>query len=161
MEKKFPMNPPSPAEFPMIFHGGWRGGGMDIFWNHTIKMDDGSGWKWIRVDKSEWKWMKVDRWMNENGWRWMTLNEDWWRWILVNESETSIQWRGKGRVVTKISSYQVNITTRRGIKQLRISFGSIFLLFFNESSQGPHEKSRPPVPGPLWQPCKGLTKYVC
>ena len=24
--------PPSPSEFPMIF----RGGGMDIFWNHTF-----------------------------------------------------------------------------------------------------------------------------
>ena len=29
-----------------------------------------------------------------------------------------------------ISSYQVNTTSRRGIKQLGISFGSIFLLFF-------------------------------
>ena len=44
--KQFPMNPPypleitvfesppPPLEFPMIFRGG--GGGMDIFWNHTI-----------------------------------------------------------------------------------------------------------------------------
>ena len=42
------------------------------------------------------------------------------------------------RVVTKISSCQVNTTSRRGIKQQGISFGSIFLLFSNKSSQGPH-----------------------
>ena len=33
------------------------------------------------------------------------------------------------RAVTKISSCWVNTTTRRGIKQLRISFGSIFFYF--------------------------------
>ena len=27
------LNPPSPLEFSMIFRGG---GGMDIFWNHTM-----------------------------------------------------------------------------------------------------------------------------
>ena len=72
---------------------GLRGrGGMDIFCNHSIKVDDGSRWKWMRLDKSGWKWMKVDRWIkvNENGWIWMTLNEDRWRWMIVNESETSI-----------------------------------------------------------------------
>ena len=42
------------------------------------------------------------------------------------------------RDVTKISSCWVNTTSRQGIKQLGISFGSIFLLFSNESSQGPH-----------------------
>ena len=30
--KKFPINLPYPSEIPMIFHGG----GMDIFWNHTL-----------------------------------------------------------------------------------------------------------------------------
>ena len=30
--KLLPFNPPSPSEFPIVF----RGGGMDIFWNHTI-----------------------------------------------------------------------------------------------------------------------------
>ena len=40
-------------------------------------------------------------------------------------------------VVTKISSCQVNTTSRKGMKQLGISFGSIFLLFSSESSQGP------------------------
>ena len=39
------------------------------------------------------------------------------------------------RAVTKISSCWVQTTSRRGIKQLRISFGSIFLLFSYESSQ--------------------------
>ena len=29
-----PLNPPSPLEFPMIFHGGV--GDMDIFWNQTL-----------------------------------------------------------------------------------------------------------------------------
>ena len=42
-----------------------------------------------------------------------------------------------GRVVTKISSCRVNTTSRRGIKRLGISFGSIFLLFSNKSSRGP------------------------
>ena len=41
------------------------------------------------------------------------------------------------RVVTKISSCRVNTTSRRGIKQLGVSFGSIFLLFSFESSRGP------------------------
>ena len=41
------------------------------------------------------------------------------------------------RVVTKISSCRVNTTSRRGIKRLGISFGSIFLLFSNKSSRGP------------------------
>ena len=42
-----------------------------------------------------------------------------------------------GRVLTKISDCQVNTTSRQGIKQLRISFRSIFLLFSYESSRGP------------------------
>ena len=41
------------------------------------------------------------------------------------------------RVVTKISSCRVNTTSRRGIKRLGISFGSIFPLFSNKSSRGP------------------------
>ena len=40
------------------------------------------------------------------------------------------------RVVTKISSCRVNTTSGQGIKQLGISFGSIFLLFSFESSRG-------------------------
>ena len=43
-------------------------------------------------------------------------------------------------VVTKISSCWVHTTSRRGIKQLGISCGSIFLLFSNKSSQGPHSQ---------------------
>ena len=42
------------------------------------------------------------------------------------------------RAVTKISSCRVNTRSRREIKQLGISFGSIFLLFSYESSRGPH-----------------------
>ena len=41
------------------------------------------------------------------------------------------------RVVTKISSCRVNTTSRRGIKRLGISFGSIFPLFSNKSNRGP------------------------
>ena len=100
--KEVSHEPPYPLEItsfeppPSLRNFQWSsvgdGGGMVIFWNHTMKVDDGSGWKWMRVDKSGWKWLKVDRWMkvNENGWRWMTLNEGGWRWILVNESETSM-----------------------------------------------------------------------
>ena len=40
------------------------------------------------------------------------------------------------RAVTKISGCQVNKISRRGIKQLGISFGSIFLLISYESSRG-------------------------
>ena len=39
--------------------------------------------------------------------------------------------------VSKILSCRVNTTSRRGIKHLEISFGSIFLLFSYESSRGP------------------------
>ena len=39
--------------------------------------------------------------------------------------------------VTKISSCRINTTSRWGINQLGFSFGSIFLLFSFESSQGP------------------------
>ena len=40
------------------------------------------------------------------------------------------------RAVTKISSCPVNKTSKQGIKLLGIFFGSIFLLFFYESSRG-------------------------
>ena len=43
----------------------------------------------------------------------------------------------KHRVVTKISSCRVNTISRRGMKRLGSSFGSIFLLFSNKSSRGP------------------------
>ena len=42
--KLLPLNPPYPLEFPMIFHGG-AGGGMDIFWNHTIQQLGSCTWK--------------------------------------------------------------------------------------------------------------------
>ena len=53
-----------------------------------------------------------------------------------------------GRVVTKISSCQVNTTIRRGIKKLGISFGSIFPLFSNKSSWGPLSQQPGKIPGP-------------
>ena len=40
------------------------------------------------------------------------------------------------RAVNKISSCRVNTTSGRGIKQLGISIGSIFILFSFESSRG-------------------------
>ena len=36
--KLLPLNPPSPSEFPIVF----RGGGMDIFWNHTFSFKHSS-----------------------------------------------------------------------------------------------------------------------
>ena len=54
----------------------------------------------------------------------------------------------KSRVVTKISSCRINTTSRRGIKRLGISFGSIFLLFSNKSSQGPLSQQPGKIPGP-------------
>ena len=51
-------------------------------------------------------------------------------------------------VVTKISSCQVNTTSRRRIKQLGISFGSIFLLFCDERSRGPRSQQPGEIPGP-------------
>ena len=53
----------------------------------------------------------------------------------------------KIRVVTKISSCRVNTTSRRGIRWLGISFGSIFLLFFNKSSRGPPTQQPGKIPG--------------
>ena len=41
------------------------------------------------------------------------------------------------RAVTKISSCPVNTTNTQEIKQLGISFGSIFLPFSCESNRGP------------------------
>ena len=52
------------------------------------------------------------------------------------------------RVVTKISSCRVNTTSRRGIKWLGISFGSIFLLFSDESSRGLLSYQPGKIPGP-------------
>ena len=46
------------------------------------------------------------------------------------------------RVVTKISCCWVNTTSRRGIKQLGIFFGPVFLLFFKKVAGG---NSRPPA----------------
>ena len=51
-------------------------------------------------------------------------------------------------VVTEISSCQVNTTSRQGMKQLGISFGSIFLLFSSESSQVPGSWEPGEIPGP-------------
>ena len=51
------------------------------------------------------------------------------------------------RVVTRISSCRVNTTSRRGIKQLGVSFGSIFLLFSIESNRGHVNSSRRKSPG--------------
>ena len=48
----------------------------------------------------------------------------------------------------KISICQVNTTREQGIKQLRISFSSIFLLFSNESSLGHILSSPVKSPGP-------------
>ena len=53
----------------------------------------------------------------------------------------------KAKVVTKISNCRLNTTSRREIKQLRISFGSIFLLFSYESIRG-----KSPAPASQWQP---------
>ena len=52
------------------------------------------------------------------------------------------------RVVTKISSCRVNTTSRRGIKRLGISFGSIFSPFSNKSSRGPLSQQPGKIPGP-------------
>ena len=48
--------------------------------------------------------------------------------------------------VIEISSCQVNTTSRWGIKQLGISFGSIFLLFSCGSSKGPHSWKPKEIP---------------
>ena len=48
----------------------------------------------------------------------------------------------ESRVVTKISSCWVNTTSRRGIKQLWVSFGYIFLLFSFKVAGGLIHSSR-------------------
>ena len=52
-----------------------------------------------------------------------------------NQPNLSTAWK-ICRAVTKISSCWIHITSRQGIKQQGISFGSIFLLFSYESSGG-------------------------
>ena len=58
--------------------------------------------------------------------------------IRVDLHDLYSDWIMLCRAVTKISSCLVNTTSRQGIKQLGISFGSIFLLFSYESIRGPH-----------------------
>ena len=53
-----------------------------------------------------------------------------------------------GRVVRKISSCRVNTTSGREIKQVGISFGSIFLLFSYERGRGHVLSSRGKSPAP-------------
>ena len=57
------------------------------------------------------------------------------------------------RVVTKISSCRVNTTSRRGIKQLRVSFGSFFFYFPLKVARGHIHSSRgkSPAPASSWQ----------
>ena len=53
------------------------------------------------------------------------------------------------RVVTKVSSCRVNTTSRRGIKRLGISFGSIFF-YFPIKVAGGHSlcsQGKSPAPG--------------
>ena len=57
--------------------------------------------------------------------------------LLLLHFNNNIQLLLLSRAVTKISNYWVNTTSRWGIRQLGISFGSIFLLFTYESNLGP------------------------
>ena len=53
VRKEVSHEPPSPSEFPMIFHGGW-GGGVWIF-SGTTQL------RWMmEVDESELGWIKVN-----------------------------------------------------------------------------------------------------
>ena len=52
-----------------------------------------------------------------------------WRFLILSFDRQSFQLSWWTRVVTKISSCRVNTTSRRGIKRLGISFGSIFFYF--------------------------------
>ena len=68
---------------------------------------------------------------------------------IVSWAQELSAWLSLSRVVTKISSCLVNTTSRRGIKQLGISYGSIFLLFSNKSRRG-----KSPAPLSSWQKWK-------
>ena len=76
------------------------------------------------------------------------------------------RWGTVPRVVTTISSCQKNTTSRQGIIQLGISFGWIFLLFSNESSQEPtqephsYQLGETPSPWLLMTALQVLTKFV-
>ena len=63
------------------------------------------------------------------------------------------------RVVTKISSCRANTTSRRGVKQLGISFGSIFLLLAGDHIHSRWDKSPAPGPRPLMT-ALGLDDHV-
>ena len=60
-----------------------------------------------------------------------------------------------GRDVTKISNCQVNTTSGRGIKQLGIPFGSVFLLFSYATSRG-----KSPAHSSQWQLCLDFIHVV-
>ena len=57
-------------------------------------------------------------------------------WVLIGHSPKKKKDLTVVRAVNKISSFRVITTSSWGIKQLRNSFASIFLLFFYRSSQG-------------------------
>ena len=52
------------------------------------------------------------------------------------------------RDVTNFLSCRIDTTSRRGINELGICFGSIFLLCSYESSQGPHSQQPGEIPSP-------------
>ena len=67
------------------------------------------------------------------------------------------------RAVTKISSCRVKTTSRQGMKELRISFGYIFLLFSSHSTGGScsYWPGKSLTPGSWWQPwCLWLATRV-
>ena len=69
-------------------------------------------------------------------------------WIFFLELHNKIKIHIKSRDVTKILSYKVNITSRRGIKQLGISFGSPFFYFPMKVAEGHIHSSRGKSPAP-------------
>ena len=72
------------------------------------------------------------------------------------------RWGTVPTVATKILSCQVNTTSRWGTTQLGISFGSIFVLFSNESSQGPHSYQLGEIPSPrLLMTAPQVPEQIC
>ena len=94
-----------------------------LLWSFSFVIFSGRRWSYVHGIQKR----------NENSfWQHCSTGNDWFCVSLFDFQSL----KHLIRVVTKILSCRVNTTSRRGIKRLGISFGSIFLILSNKSSRG-------------------------